>query len=115
MSAWSWVKRVAAERVAGGRQDRPALNWLLTLAGLLYEEKGDRKGPQPYRSVWDYVDRLNKRIPVFFNYMYAPEDGEVSATRSTSGDPGQGGGLDGASAAACLAFRSCVRTATFPV
>ncbi|XP_032077912.1 myotubularin-related protein 5 isoform X1 [Thamnophis elegans] len=45
--------------------------------GLLYEEKGDRKGPQAYRSVWDYVDRLNKRIPVFFNYMYAPEDGEV--------------------------------------
>ncbi|XP_013930245.1 PREDICTED: myotubularin-related protein 5-like [Thamnophis sirtalis] len=45
--------------------------------GLLYEEKGDRKGPQAYRSVWDYVDRLNKRIPIFFNYMYAPEDGEV--------------------------------------
>ncbi|XP_039181258.1 myotubularin-related protein 5 isoform X3 [Crotalus tigris] len=45
--------------------------------GLLYEEKGERKGPQPYRSIWDYVDRLNKRTPVFFNYMYAPEDGEV--------------------------------------
>uniref|UniRef100_A0A8C6YF45 SET binding factor 1 n=1 Tax=Naja naja TaxID=35670 RepID=A0A8C6YF45_NAJNA len=45
--------------------------------GLLYEEKGERKGPQPYRSVWDYVERLNKKSPVFFNYMYAPEDGEV--------------------------------------
>uniref|UniRef100_A0A8C6YI37 SET binding factor 1 n=1 Tax=Naja naja TaxID=35670 RepID=A0A8C6YI37_NAJNA len=40
-------------------------------------ELGERKGPQPYRSVWDYVERLNKKSPVFFNYMYAPEDGEV--------------------------------------
>lgn len=45
--------------------------------GLLYEEKGERKGPQLFRSVWDYLDRLNKKTPVFFNYMYAPEDGEV--------------------------------------
>ncbi|KAL8222591.1 UNVERIFIED_CONTAM: ARS-binding factor 1 [Gekko kuhli] len=46
--------------------------------GLLYEEKGERKGcPQLFRSVWDYIDRLNKKTPVFFNYMYAPEDGEV--------------------------------------
>ncbi|XP_054843902.1 myotubularin-related protein 5 isoform X3 [Eublepharis macularius] len=46
--------------------------------GLLYEEKGDRKGsPQLFRSVWDYIDRLNRKVPIFFNYMYAPEDGEV--------------------------------------
>uniref|UniRef100_A0A7M4FTI6 SET binding factor 1 n=1 Tax=Crocodylus porosus TaxID=8502 RepID=A0A7M4FTI6_CROPO len=34
-------------------------------------------GKQAYKSVWDYIDRLNKKTPVFFNYMYAPEDGEV--------------------------------------
>ncbi|XP_061493895.1 myotubularin-related protein 5 isoform X6 [Rhineura floridana] len=45
--------------------------------GLLYEEKGERKGPQLFRSIWDYMDRLNKKMPAFFNYMYAPEDGEV--------------------------------------
>ncbi|XP_042323603.1 myotubularin-related protein 5 [Sceloporus undulatus] len=45
--------------------------------GLLYEEKGERKGPQLFRSVWEYVERLNKKTPAFFNYMYAPEDGEV--------------------------------------
>uniref|UniRef100_A0A7M4EBX0 SET binding factor 1 n=1 Tax=Crocodylus porosus TaxID=8502 RepID=A0A7M4EBX0_CROPO len=45
--------------------------------GLLYEEKGERKCQQAYKSVWDYIDRLNKKTPVFFNYMYAPEDGEV--------------------------------------
>lgn len=47
-------------------------------AGLLYEEKGERRGPQVCRSVWEYVDRLSKRTPVFYNYMYAPEDVEVS-------------------------------------
>ncbi|OXB56058.1 hypothetical protein ASZ78_013140 [Callipepla squamata] len=45
--------------------------------GLLYEEKGERKCQQVYKSIWDYIERLNKKAPVFFNYMYAPEDGEV--------------------------------------
>ncbi|XP_036134137.1 myotubularin-related protein 5 isoform X1 [Molossus molossus] len=45
--------------------------------GLLYEEKGERKGPQACRSVWEYVERLSRRTPVFYNYMYAPEDAEV--------------------------------------
>ncbi|XP_066110787.1 myotubularin-related protein 5 isoform X2 [Saccopteryx bilineata] len=45
--------------------------------GLLYEEKGERRAPQACRSVWEYVDRLSKRTPVFYNYMYAPEDSEV--------------------------------------
>uniref|UniRef100_A0A3B3SA28 SET binding factor 1 n=1 Tax=Paramormyrops kingsleyae TaxID=1676925 RepID=A0A3B3SA28_9TELE len=45
--------------------------------GVMYEEKGERKNPQVYKSVWDYIERLNKKTPIFFNYMYAPEDGEV--------------------------------------
>uniref|UniRef100_A0A8C8VK13 SET binding factor 1 n=1 Tax=Pelusios castaneus TaxID=367368 RepID=A0A8C8VK13_9SAUR len=45
--------------------------------GLLYEEKGERKSQQVYKSIWDYIDRLNKKTPIFFNYVYAPEDGEV--------------------------------------
>ncbi|KAL4617971.1 myotubularin-related protein 5-like [Arapaima gigas] len=45
--------------------------------GVMYEEKGERKSQQVYKSVWDYIERLNKKTPVFFNYMYAPEDGEV--------------------------------------
>lgn len=48
--------------------------------GLLYEEKGERKCQQVYKSIWDYIDRLNKKAPVFFNYMYAPEDGEVRSS-----------------------------------
>lgn len=46
-------------------------------AGVLYEEKGERKSPQVCKSVWDYIDRLNKKTPVFFNYMFSPEDEEV--------------------------------------
>ncbi|XP_058529089.1 myotubularin-related protein 5 isoform X2 [Ochotona princeps] len=45
--------------------------------GVLYEEKGERRGQPACRSVWEYVERLSKRTPVFYNYMYAPEDTEV--------------------------------------
>ncbi|XP_041528068.1 myotubularin-related protein 5 isoform X4 [Microtus oregoni] len=45
--------------------------------GLLYEEKGERRGHLACRSVWEYVDRLSKRTPMFYNYTYAPEDTEV--------------------------------------
>ncbi|XP_035530053.1 myotubularin-related protein 5 isoform X1 [Morone saxatilis] len=45
--------------------------------GVLYEEKGERKSPQVCKSVWDYIDRLNKKTPIFYNYMFSPEDEEV--------------------------------------
>ncbi|KAF7228953.1 myotubularin-related protein 5 isoform X4 [Nothobranchius furzeri] len=45
--------------------------------GVLYEEKADRRNPQVCKSVWDYIDRLNKKTPIFYNYMYSPEDEEV--------------------------------------
>ncbi|CAN9508085.1 unnamed protein product [Ophioblennius macclurei] len=45
--------------------------------GVLYEEKGERKSPQVCKSVWDYIDRLHKKTPVFYNYMFSPEDEEV--------------------------------------
>ncbi|KAM7377879.1 hypothetical protein PAMA_013004 [Pampus argenteus] len=44
--------------------------------GVLYEEKGERKS-QVCKSVWDYIDRLNKKTPIFYNYMFSPEDEEV--------------------------------------
>ncbi|XP_076577947.1 myotubularin-related protein 5 isoform X3 [Chaetodon auriga] len=45
--------------------------------GVLYEEKGERRSPQVCKSVWDYIDRLNKKTPIFYNYMFSPEDEEV--------------------------------------
>lgn len=47
------------------------------LSGVMFEEKGEKRGPQTFKSVWDYIERLNKKTPIFFNYMFAPEDGEV--------------------------------------
>ncbi|ELK24647.1 Myotubularin-related protein 5 [Myotis davidii] len=41
---------------------------------FLLDSDYERIGAQ---SVWEYVDRLSKRTPVFYNYMYAPEDTEV--------------------------------------
>lgn len=46
-------------------------------AGVLYEEKGERRSPQVCKSVWDYIDRLSKKTPIFYNYMFSPEDDEV--------------------------------------
>ncbi|XP_056878101.1 myotubularin-related protein 5 isoform X2 [Takifugu flavidus] len=45
--------------------------------GVLYEEKGERRSPQVCKSVWDYIDRLSKKTPIFYNYMFSPEDDEV--------------------------------------
>ncbi|XP_037552173.1 myotubularin-related protein 5 [Nematolebias whitei] len=45
--------------------------------GVLYEEKADRKTPLVCKSVWDYIDRLNKKTPIFYNFMFSPEDEEV--------------------------------------
>ncbi|XP_062850803.1 myotubularin-related protein 5 isoform X2 [Trichomycterus rosablanca] len=45
--------------------------------GVLYEEKGERRNPQVCKSVWDYIDRLHKKTPTFYNYMFSPEEDEV--------------------------------------
>ncbi|KAK7896863.1 hypothetical protein WMY93_022188 [Mugilogobius chulae] len=45
--------------------------------GVMFEEKSDRKSPQICKTVWDFIDRLHKKTPVFYNYMFAPEDYEV--------------------------------------
>ncbi|KAG9489756.1 hypothetical protein GDO78_005609 [Eleutherodactylus coqui] len=45
--------------------------------GVLYEEKGDRRSPQICRSVWEYMERIHKKNPMFYNYIFCPEDGEV--------------------------------------
>lgn len=45
--------------------------------GVLYEEKGERRTPQVCKTVWDYIDRLHKKTPIFYNYMFSPEEEEV--------------------------------------
>lgn len=57
----------------------PFLLWMLHVlyTGVLYEEKGERKSPQVCKSVWDYIERLHKKTPIFYNYMFSPEEEEV--------------------------------------
>lgn len=52
--------------------------------GLLYEEKGIA-GPAGLPLGVGVVERLSKRTPVFYNYMYAPEDAEVSRAPERGG------------------------------
>lgn len=80
--------------------------------GLLYEEKGERRGPQACRSVWEYVERLGRRTPVFYNYMYAPEDAEVS--RGPAGPKGRAPPSASRPPARPPARRCCGPTATCP-
>lgn len=56
---------------------KETLTCLCVCVGVLYEEKGERKSPQVCKSVWDYIDRLSKKTPIFYNYMFSPEDEEV--------------------------------------
>ncbi|XP_073435380.1 myotubularin-related protein 5 isoform X9 [Dendrobates tinctorius] len=51
--------------------------------GVLYDEKGDRRGPHICRSLWEYMERIHKKNPMFYNYMFCPEDGEVLRTNSS--------------------------------
>lgn len=86
--------------------------WQLLISGssgLLYEEKGERRAQQACRSVWEYVERLSKKTPVFYNYLYAPEDTEV---RPRNSGPGSWRPVP----ASCLppTPRSCGPTATCP-
>lgn len=59
------------------RGKKETLTCLCVCIGVLYEEKGERKSTQVCKSVWDYIDRLSKKTPIFYNYMFSPEDEEV--------------------------------------
>uniref|UniRef100_UPI00358EB3F8 myotubularin-related protein 5 n=1 Tax=Myxine glutinosa TaxID=7769 RepID=UPI00358EB3F8 len=44
--------------------------------GMMYEEKGEKVGPRQVKGLWDCIDQLHRTSPVFYNYLYAPSDGE---------------------------------------